>query len=222
MPAPDALEQFAQGVAGPRGQCPGLEHALCALDQRHAGLAGGELDLLLGLVAEPPLGDVDDPLEREPVVGRDGEAEIGHRVPDLAPLVEAGAADHPVGHADGQEAVLEGAHLEAGAHQDRDVVEPDPIMAAGSALEGLDLLADPAGFLLPVPVADQAHPLAGGGLGPQGLAQTRLVGVDHARGGGEDMGGRAIVLLQPDHLGAGKILLEAQDVADLGAAPAVD
>ena len=33
---------------------------------------------------------------------------------------------------------------------------------------------------------------------------------------------RAIVLLQANYLGAGKILLEAQDVADFGSAPAID
>ena len=36
------------------------------------------------------------------------------------------------------------------------------------------------------------------------------------------MRGGTIVLFQPDHLSAGEILLEAQDVADLGAAPAID
>ena len=36
------------------------------------------------------------------------------------------------------------------------------------------------------------------------------------------MFGRAVVLLQPDHLRAGEVLLEPQDVADLGAAPAID
>src|SRR5262245_38217389 len=36
------------------------------------------------------------------------------------------------------------------------------------------------------------------------------------------MTGRAVVALQPDDLTTGKILLEAQDVANLGAAPAVD
>ena len=41
-------------------------------------------------------------------------------------------------------------------------------------------------------------------------------------GGGEDVGGRAVVALEPDDLGAGEVVLEAQDVVDLGAAPAVD
>src|SRR3546814_14470441 len=58
--------------------------------------------------------------------------------------------------------------------------------------------------------------------GPQGLAETALVVGDEAGGGGEDAAGRAVVALQPDHLGNGEIVLEAQDVADLGATPAVD
>ena len=45
---------------------------------------------------------------------------------------------------------------------------------------------------------------------------------DQMRGGGEDMAGRAIIALEPDHLGAGEIVLEAQDVVDLGPAPAID
>ena len=45
---------------------------------------------------------------------------------------------------------------------------------------------------------------------------------DDVRGGGEDVAGRAVIALQPDHLRARKIVLEAQNVVDLGAAPAVD
>ena len=94
--------------------------------------------------------------------------------------------------------------------------------AAGAAGERLDLLADPARLLLAVPVADQADLLALGDVGPERLAEAALVGGDDAGGGGEDVRGRAVVLLEADHLGAGEVLLEAQDVADLGAAPAVD
>ncbi len=94
--------------------------------------------------------------------------------------------------------------------------------APGAALHRLDLFADPARLFLAVPMADQPQLFALVQLGPQRLAQPPLVGVDHAGGGGQDMRGRAIVLLQPHHLGAGKILFEPQDVADLGAAPAID
>ena len=64
--------------------------------------------------------------------------------------------------------------------------------------------------------------LAGLVVGEQRLAEAALVVGDQVRGGGEDVAGRAVVALQPDHGGAGEILLEAQDVVDLGAAPAID
>ena len=61
-----------------------------------------------------------------------------------------------------------------------------------------------------------------GAVGEQRLAEPALVVGDEVRGGAEDVRGRAVVALEADDRGAGKILLEAQDVVDLGAAPAVD
>lgn len=40
--------------------------------------------------------------------------------------------------------------------------------------------------------------------------------------GGEDMAGRAVIALEPHDLRAGEVVLEAQDVIDLRAAPAID
>ena len=91
-----------------------------------------------------------------------------------------------------------------------------------AALVGLDLLADEARLLLVVPQGRDAHPLALLVLGPERLAEARAVVRDQARGGAQDVPGRAVVALQPDHPGAREVMLEAQDVADLGAAPAVD
>jgi hypothetical protein len=54
------------------------------------------------------------------------------------------------------------------------------------------------------------------------LAQTLGVLGDQARGRAQDMRGGAIVLLEPDHLGAGKILFKAQDIGHFGAAPGID
>jgi hypothetical protein len=45
---------------------------------------------------------------------------------------------------------------------------------------------------------------------------------DQMRGGGEDVAGRTVIAFQANDLGAGKIVLETQDVVDLGAAPAID
>src|SRR2546430_820365 len=86
----------------------------------------------------------------------------------------------------------------------------------------LDLLADGAGFLLGIPGAGDGDFFAVDVLGAQRLAEPALIMRDQVRGGGEDVAGGAVVALQPDNLGAGKILLEAQDVVDLRAAPAID
>ena len=90
-----------------------------------------ELD---GGVAEPALGHVDDALEGE-VVGRlVDQAQIGERVADFHALVEARAADDAVGQAERDEAVLELAHLERGAHQDGDLVERMAARAAAASI----------------------------------------------------------------------------------------
>src|ERR1700733_3875562 len=90
------------------------------------------------------------------------------------------------------------------------------------ALQLLDLLADGAGFLLAVPRSGDGNLLAQHVVGAQRLAEPAFVVGDQMRGGGEDMAGRAVIALEPDHGGAGKVVLEAQNVVDLGAAPAVD
>ena len=77
------------------------------------------------------------------------DAQISERVADFRALVEARAADHAIGQAERDEAVLELAHLERGAHQDGDLVER--VRARCAALELLDLLADGARLLLGIP-----------------------------------------------------------------------
>ena len=54
------------------------------------------------------------------------------------------------------------------------------------------------------------------------LAQPSPLWARDEGGRAEDMGGGAVVALQPDHGGARKVLLEAQDVVHLRPAPAVD
>src|SRR5208283_3404465 len=115
------------------------------------------------------------------------------------------------------EALLELAHLEGGAHQDRDLLQR---MAA--PLQLLDLLADRARLLLAVPDAGDRRLVAERAVGEERLAEPTLVMGDEMRGCGEDMSGRAVVSLEPHDLRAGKILLEPKDVLDLGAAPSID
>ena len=89
-------------------------------------------------------------------------------------------------------------------------------------MQGLDLFAGDAGLFFAVPDAEHAHLLAGAEVGPERLAQPSLVVGDERRRGAQDVGRGAVVALQADHPGAGEIALEAQDVADLGAAPRID
>src|SRR5262249_9013655 len=123
---------------------------------------------------------------------------------------------------EGDEAVLELGHRERGAPQDGDLVERVALAAPVIALELLDLLADGARLLLGVPAGRHLDLLARLVLGAQRLAEPALVVGDEVRGGGEDMGGGAVIALEADDLGAGKIVLEAQNVVHLGPAPAVD
>ena len=97
-----------------------------------------------------------------------------------------------------------------------------PLRLPPSLAKRLAIIADCAGFLFVIPDARDGDLVTMLAVGEQRLAKAALVVGDDVGGSPEDVAGRAIVALQPDHLGAGEILLEAQDVVDLGAAPAID
>src|ERR1700730_2393020 len=172
---------------------------------------------LQGGVAEAALGQVEDPLERKIIGGLRGAAQIGERIADLGALVKSWAADHPVRQAKGDEPLLEFAHLERRADKNGNLVE-----GMALALELLDLFANHAGFFLRIPDAGHGWFLANFAIGEKGFSEPSLVMRDQTRRDAEDMPGRAIITFQPDDFRARKIGLEAQDVIDLGAAPAID
>ena len=89
-------------------------------------------------------------------------------------------------------------------------------------LGGLDRFADDARLLLAVPDTGDGRLLAQARVGEQRLAEPALIVGDEPRGDREDVAARAVVALEPDDPRARKILLEAEDVVDVGAAPAVD
>ena len=217
-PARKALQEIGERLPLLRLDLLGQHQLARRRHQRNVARARVAVDQLDGRGAEAALRRVDDALEGE-VVGRvHGRAEIGERVADLHPLVEARAADDAIVQAERDEAVLELAHLVGGAHQDRHLVQRMPL-----PLQLLDVLADGARLLRGIPAGDDRDLLAHlRRVGEERLAEPAFVVGDQARGGGEDVAGRAVVPLQPDHGRAGKIALEAQDVVDLRAAPAVD
>jgi len=198
VPAIDRLHEDAQRAAALAADPARGDAIPRAFQKAHPVLACLALYGLHRLVAKAPFRRVDHPLERQIVLGRDGEAEISHRVANLHPLIES-------------EAVLEGAHLVAGADEDGLIVQAARLHTPRAALDRLGLLPDPACLLLAVPMADEADLLAARRLGPERLAEPLGIDRYQARGGGEDVFGGAVVLFQPDHLSAGKVLLEAQD-----------
>ena len=220
LPAGEIGGDLAQRGARLRLQLVGLGELGGGLQQRHAQRARGRAWIWrIAASPMPRLGTLTMRSKARSSAPCATTRKIGQRVADFLALVEARAADDAVVEAERDEAVLEGAHLEGGAHQDRHVVE-----RVALALELLDLLADGARLLLRVPGGedDDLGVLGIVAVGEQRLAEPALVVGDEMRGGAEDVRGRAVVALQADDGGARKILLEAQDVVDLGAAPAID
>src|SRR5262249_32338172 len=124
--------------------------------------------------------------------------------------------------AERDEAVFEFAHLERGTHQNGGLVERVLFPALAAPLQLFDLLADGARFLLGIPGAGDGDLFAELVLGAQRLAEAALVMGDQVRGSGKDVAGGAVMALEANDGGAGEVVLEAQDVVDLGAAPAID
>ena len=221
-PAQDAVNQFGQGHPALTLDQSGLHRQPRAFQQRHTVRARGHLDGLLRLVAKTTFGCVHDPLEREIIVGRGHDAEIGHRIADLHPLIEARAADHTIRQTDGQEPILEGAHLVGRPHEDRHLVQVHRSHTARARLRGLDLFADPTRLFLTIPMADQADLFALFGFGPKLFAKPSLIAPNDPGSGPKYVGRRAVILFQPDHMRARKILFKPQDIAHFGPAPAID
>ena len=216
-PAVEMQDEIAQRPARLRLQLVGLDHGARRLEQGNAALAGVVVQHLHGGVAKPALRDIDDALEGEIVGGRIDHAQVGQRVADFGALVKPRTADHAIGQAERHKTIFELAHLERGPHQDRDLVE-----VLVRTLQFLDLLADGAGFLFRIPGAGDGDLFAVDILGAQRLAEPAFIMRDQMRGGGEDMAGGAVIAFEADDFCAGKIVIEAQDVVDLRAAPAID
>ena len=216
-PALERHHQIAQAAAGFRLQLIGLDDRACRFIKRNAPAPAVVVQQLHGGIANAALGHIDDALKGEVVGRRVDHPQISERVADFRALIEARAADHAIGQAERDKAIFKFAHLERGAHQNRDLVE-----RVALALQLFDLFADRARFFLGIPGAGDGDLFAIDVFGAQRLAEPAFVMRDQIGRRGQDVAGRAIIALQPDHLGAGKIVLEAQDVIDLGAAPAID
>ena len=145
------------------------------------------------------------------------EGQVGEGVLDLLAVVEARGADDPVGYPETGELLLEAEGLGVRAVEDGHVAPSAP---------GLyPLLADPdaeGDFRVLVVEEAELGLRAALALGYEGLPEpARVVGHHVARHVEYALEG-SVIPLELDDLGAGEDLGEAEDVAHLGAAEAVD
>ena len=187
------------------------------VEDRLADRVGVRDDPTLRGLADPAPRRVDDALERDDVVRVGQERQVGERVLDLRALVEARPADHLVADAVADQRVLEHAALGIGPVEDGDVV------ARPAALDvALDLAGDVARLgVLVLELAD-ADGVAALLVGPEVLAHPLAVVRDDRVGGVEDRLRRAVVLLELDHRRVGEVVLEVEDVADVGMPEGID
>ena len=145
-PPVEVVEEAPQDLAGTRFQLLGFDERARRARQGEAGSPAVVMQDRERRFAKAALGLVIDALEGEVVVGLGDAAKIGQRVADFRPLVESRAADDLVRQPQGDEPLLEFAHLKRGAHQDGDIVERNAFV-----LGRLDLLADESRLLLSCP-----------------------------------------------------------------------
>ena len=174
-PAVEGGDQVGEAFARFWLQLLGLDDEPRRLHQRHVLRAGKLMQRFEARFAQTTPWRVDDALEFQVVSGVEGHVEIGGRVPDLLALIEARAADHAIGEAERDEAILEGAHLKARPHENGDLAQVLPL-----PLQLLDILADDAGFFLVVPAALHLDLVSGTAVGTQRLAEPPLIVSDEA------------------------------------------
>ena len=161
---------------------------------------------------------VDHALQADLVVRIEDDAQIADGVLDLLAVVETHPADQPVGNALAHALVLKGAALGVDPIHDGAVAVAEP---AGAG-EARHLVHGPQGLVLLAERLVEGDGVAGGVAGEQfPFDALGVVGDDAVRSPQNVLGG-AIVFAQADNRGAGKVALEAEDVADVGVAPGID
>ena len=180
------------------------------IEEADAFRAGQRRERRHGPVTNAAFGNVEDPPHRHVIGGVGDGPEVGDGVADLPAFVEPHPADHPVGHPDADEHLLERPGLGVGPVEHRDVA------VAGTAV--VDEPVDLPRHELRLVVFGVGNPADDRGAIPQ-VAPQRLVAAspvpgDHRVRGLEHGVGGAVVLVQHDRPGAREVVLEIENVAD--------
>ena len=207
-----ADEARPERVGGQRRLETGGQQRQIVVDRRAFDL----LQRLHDALADPARRHVDHPPEADVVVRVDDELQVGERVLDFLALVEPHAADDLVGEPLAHQRVLDRSRLRVGPieHRDRGVHVVGQAGAGGAR--------DEVGLLELVAAAEVDDARAAFALGPEVLVLAVAVLADDGRGRVEDDLRRSVVAFELDDGRLGKVLLEVEDVPQVGAAPLVD
>ena len=205
-----------QGGLGARREQLLVDHARYGVPKAEVVLAGEGIDLLDGGAADAAGGGVDDPQQADRIVIGGRQLQVGDGILDLSSLIKTESADDQIFAAVTAEGFFNLARLGVGAVEDGNAI----IGVFGQ--KAFDGLGDEHALVFGIPSAEEADQLAATGVSPKGFAFARLVIGYHGAGGGEDILGGTIVLLEADGLSLGEVVLEIEDVLDIGAAPAID
>ena len=161
--------------------------------------------------------DVDDPLDRDLVIGVHDGPEIGEGVLDLFAVVVLESPDNLIGDTEADEQFLDNTGLGVGPVEHSNVVKTD-----SPVLESSDLLGNEGSFLVLVLGFEDRDLVPGTFVGPQALwLASRVVG-DHSVRGVEDRLCGPVVLIEDDDPCIGIVLFEVHDVAQVRTAERVD
>ncbi len=144
--------------------------------------------------------------------------QVGNEVLHLLAVKEALRPHHAVGNLVLPERLFNNAALGVGPEQDGEIL-PGALLLPADVFNVRD---DELRFLRVSGHGNQPHCFSAALVGAQRLVPPAQVVADQGVGRVQDGGGAAVILLQLDDGGVREKAFELQDVADLGAAPAVD
>ncbi len=214
----DHVREASKGIAGLRGKQARLSRTgLAGAEEGYALICRIGLDLRDRGRADATPGRVHDAQGADIVVRIHDELQVGHHIADLGTIEEARAADDLVRDTGTQEHVFEDAGLGIRAVEHRHI-----IVGRALVVELLDLGADPASLVALVCRLEEADLLAVALVREEALRLSLRVVGDDRIGGIEDVAGRAVVLLELHDLRIRIVLLEGEDVPDVGTTPGID
>ena len=188
------------------------------LPHRDAPLGGQLRDALHGRVADTARRVVHDALERLVVAGIDHQPDVGHHVADLLVVVERRTLVDAVGNAPAAEVVLQHGRLIVRTVEDHRL-RPFVVRRTNLVAQVRD---DHFGLLTVGIRLQDADFVAHVALREAVFLHALRVADDHRVGRVDDRLRRTVVLLQLEDHRRGIILLEREDVLDLGPAERID